>query len=246
MKTQAEDEISVFHDFALDANLNIDFNSIVSKEPPHPDIFCIDVDGNPMPFEITEIIDSQYASLNSLFYASIVMVREYHKSLSIDIRNQFDEKYKGYVMFINFKNDSKMLLRKKSLPKIFEFLRECIINQHTRIEFDLVLPSECLQSINLSRTQLNNPPTFESSFCTSTIANPITTLINKSNKIYKSEHPLRLLAYWKSQPMLPDDCWLNETTAQVDALFLQSPFIEYWIYDWSNREVKLKRVKLPS
>jgi hypothetical protein len=55
---KAERERAAFKRFLSCSKLPIDLDSVVSRLPPEPDIYCVGHDGTPMTFELAELCDS--------------------------------------------------------------------------------------------------------------------------------------------------------------------------------------------
>ena len=55
--SQSEDEIRAFRHFLQKADINIDPDSIVKRQPPEPDILCRLADGSRLAFELVELVN---------------------------------------------------------------------------------------------------------------------------------------------------------------------------------------------
>ena len=56
-------ELSTFREFVERAGLGLDASSATNRNPPEPDILCLDNDRNPHAFELVELCDSEIAQL---------------------------------------------------------------------------------------------------------------------------------------------------------------------------------------
>lgn len=241
MPSHDERELAVFRDFAADAKLAVDVSSIEKMQPPYPDIRCRGHDGDFLHFEISEIIDSDYASLLKRFHEARAAAKRYYENLGSEKRLLFDERFSDSSIFLNFLNDATFRQREQSLPAIFDFLLALPEDRPKEVMLEESLPSTCLENISIYRDHSRSKPLFESAFGTSSNASAITVLQKKLRKTYRTDGSISLLAFWYEQPMLPEDIWLEDVDRFVQQTLEDSTFAEFWVYDWSRREIKLKR-----
>lgn len=246
MRSHAERELEVFRDFAADAKLSIDLASIEKMEPPYPDIRRRSKEGTKLHFEISEILDPDYASLLTRFHDGRLGSQRYYEALPEPERAAFDERFADGSIFLNYANDSTSRQREKSLPAVFKFLLTLSSKRPKSVSFDENLPSPYLERIAIYRDHKRSKPLFESAFGTSTNASPVTVVQKKVKKTYKADGPVSLLAFWYQQPMLPDDVWLSDVERYTEQCMEGSIFADCWVYDWGRREIKLRRLQPPN
>ncbi len=58
---KAERERRIFREFVDRSSLPIDLNTIESREPPEPDIYCIHAEDGPLAFELVELCNEELA-----------------------------------------------------------------------------------------------------------------------------------------------------------------------------------------
>ena len=241
MPSHGERELEVFRDFAADAKLPVDLASIEKMDPPYPDIRCRSQEGTHLYFEISEVLDPDYASLLTRFHDGRLGTQRYYEALPELKRAAFDERFSDSSIFLNYTNDSTSRQRENSLPAIFDFLLTLSSERPQSVSFDEDLPSPHLERIAIYRDHKRSRPLFESAFGTSTNASPVTVVQKKVKKTYQADGPVSLLAFWYQQPMLPDDVWLGDVEGYIEECMEGSIFADCWVYDWGRREIKLRR-----
>lgn len=241
MPAHRDRELAVFHDFAVDARLEVDLSSIEKMDPPYPDIRCRAEDGRTLHFEISEILDPEYAALLTRFRDGRLAAKGYYERLSEPKLSVFNERFADSSIFLNYVNDATSRQRDQSLPAIFDFLLSLPPNRPKAVEFEESLPSPIVERIAVYRDHGPSKPLFESAFGTNTNASALTVVKKKVKKTYRADGSVSLLAFWYEQPMLPDDVWQADVERYIEDSLHGSIFVDCWVYDWSSRTVKLRR-----
>ena len=233
-KEQMDDEFAVFHDFSGVCSLEIQAQSIESRSPPDPDIFCV-MDGQPVAFELVELVDSSVLETIKLQMDSKECLEDAYRSLSVDKREQFDLRYRRSVLSFCFSSDAGLTKRKKVISKVFDIL---IGLRHSLDEFVIKNDSDLmpiLRSVKVRGSSLASPLFHVDGF--GYVTDPtFNALSGKMRKKYRVSVPLELLAYvcWDFLPHR-DEVF---AAAQKACLELSgSPFRRVWIFDCIRREI---------
>lgn len=237
---QKEIEKKVFKAFCNLCELTIDINSIQNRPEPEPDILCEIKQNGFLAFELTEIIDRDYANnFNKQIY-SINILYDYYSNLSMDQKKQFDKLYMNARISPFFYEKCTKKKREKVLPQVFEHLLsldgkfEGITLKNTDKYQDI------LSGIKITRGRFNRP-LFDSPSATLFDDPTLLSITKKFNKKYKSEYPIHLLGYFDLQSRLPEEIWLPSVVNFCKKFIHESHFEKIWIFDFQQGEIIFTR-----
>jgi len=235
---QKEIEKKVFKAFCNVGDLPINIDSIENRNPPEPDIVCEVTGIGLLAFELTEIINSDYANnLNKQIY-SINILSDYYSTLSMDQKKQFDKLYMNAMIFPRFQEECTMNKRKKVLPIIFEHLLSLDVKFEGITFENTDKYRRILSGIKITRGIFKGP-LFDSNFATLFNDPTLPAIISKFNNSgsYKSEHPIHLLGYFDLQTRIPEEILLPSIGNFCEESIQKSKFVKIWIFDFQKGEI---------
>jgi hypothetical protein len=240
--TQAEEEKSIFLDFASISGLPIDLNSIANREPPEPDITC-EVSGEGIVgFELTELIDREFMAWTSLAcWTKSHLYETWHDNLDDYERTKLQEKFKNALLhFVYVKNATK---RKRTIFTR-EILRELIDLPDNFEGAALSNPirfPDILQEVRISRGIFQGPIFDVESV--GWLGDPTAPAIRKKlMNVYSCNYPIELLAHIDIDVLPPEEVWMAAADEAAD-LLTTSQFRRIWVFDRSKKTIRYKRDK---
>ena len=237
MDKQANDELRIFKEFVRVSPYHIDFNSIETRNPREPDIFCKLLDGNPLVFEVVECIDMDIARS---IYDSMEVKQAFYTELE-KLPNEKKHKIKTnfsdasiYVAFCKGISKNKKL---QSIKTIFDYL--LTIKHKVEGEFNLKSHTYLRNVVRWILIQRGvSGPMFDIEAATS-FSDPTQERIKDKffKKIYTTNADIELLCYYELQPELPESTWLPSIKEFVKTNLENSPFRRVWIYSVTKNKI---------
>jgi hypothetical protein len=233
-RSQAKNEMKVFTAFAETVRLPIVLGSIQKRDPPEPDLSCEMMHAGQLAFELVEVIDSGFAtSVNEQIRIEQSLRRAVAEDLSASL-----ECFSDALIFIRFRSNAGLLGREKSIPALFEFLRELPVS----FVGDVVIPSKTklhkwVKALRVTRGEFPPGPHFQVE-AGRWLADPIIEcLTSKFGKRYKTECPIELLVYYDFHPAALAESRIPAVRGFVNANIGSSPFRRVWVYAAETRAV---------
>ena len=194
--SQSEDEIRAFRHFLQKADINIDPDSIVKRQPPEPDILCRLADGSRLAFELVELVNRKNVAGFEAAPPLASLVERAYQELPRDFRNSFDAKFCNRALSFAFRTD---VTRNQITPKLPRILRE--LATQSSLTDDLWKFSAPVMRV-LSRVsfrgRVDTPgrPSFNIAMWLDNIDVVTELVLSKTLKSYKAADPIELLAYF--------------------------------------------------
>ena len=194
-------EVQVFEAFARVCPLPINVGSIEKQDPPKPDILCEIRGIGKVAFELTEIIDENFARQSSLRWDTKRALHDFCSKLSLEKRKNFDNLYKNSWLMLVFDNNTSLRNRKKIFGDIFDLL----LSLKPGFEGNIPLQGTVKGTVkiaNVHRGMDSFPdPTFHVPLSGSVGDPTRSTIEKKFRKGYESQFPIELLAYIRLNPI---------------------------------------------
>ena len=99
---QAQIELRIFKRFASVCGISIIEETIEKRHPPEPDIRCEINSVGTTTFEITQIIDRDFANMVGKQYDTKNELDKYYKELPQNLKELFENLYSDAIIFIHF------------------------------------------------------------------------------------------------------------------------------------------------
>lgn len=232
LNNQVKKELRIFTKFAGKCSYGIDFTTIEKRYPPEPDIFCKSIYGDSIAFEIVECLDSNIA--RSIYDTSDIKqaFSNQLEKLPTRKRQSIEIFFEDAFITVAFCKSIPEIRKQQSIPLIFDFLHKVAATKEEREYHAVDFPNlkSVIEYISIKRGFENGPifgivpePVWFSD-------KSIERIKAKFSKHYETKHKTELLCFYESQPELPENRWLPEVEAFVEANLKSSPFNRVWIY----------------
>ena len=238
MKIERTDlELRVFNAFACAAVLPKGWAE--KRQPPEPDVLFHDSHGSHRAFELVELIDQDYRHRVGLIVGTKIALRTYYEGFPSGKKCLFDQKYGDALLYFRFRPSLTFNRRRSAFPVIFEqllLLPDGFVGD--TLEDDPALASMVI-GVSISRGHFRGP-IFDPE-CVGWIGDPsVSAISRKFEKRYDTAYPIELLAYIDTNPMFPDEVWLEGLTEFLDSTPKPLPFARIWVFDVGHNKVKLR------
>jgi hypothetical protein len=117
-----EREIEIFRQFVAAAHLDIDPKTIQKREPPEPDIRCMDVNNQMRAFELVEVCNPRNASLPLRAHRLHRYLCEALNALDPEKQQAFRARFINHPLSFNFATDVSTAFIRIALPTVLEDL----------------------------------------------------------------------------------------------------------------------------
>lgn len=238
---QTADELNVFQSFAKHYPTKV--TGIDARNPPEPDIRCINSDGVALGFEVVEIIDQDFARANSGMLTLKTEFEKSFQSLSGNPRSLLDASLTNAAVFVTYQDGTSLQQRRLIIPAVFKFLESIRSTESGDFKTDSVSSlNSVVTMIRILRGNFNGP-----SWNITTVgllSDPtIQRLASKFTKTYSSDaQRIELLAFFQFQPKpLPDFIPMIEDFVRTNIHL--SRFSAVWIYSTPSDKVLSHIVK---
>ena len=232
-------EIYIFQRFADTAGFVPDLASIEKRNPPEPDILYR-VGGLQRAFELVEIIDQDHAQRVWSQLKLKAKCENAFEALEPTRQGRIRERAGNALVHIVFDQAATFRAKKQAVDAIFgtlEVLDPAFVGELCYPD-DPSLPS-AIRSLRVSRIDALGP--FFDVDAVGALGDPTLEAIrNKCAKVYMTDYPVELLAYYELQPELPEAFWrpaLESFLASAPAV----PFRRIWIYDCCSNAIRFSR-----
>jgi hypothetical protein len=233
---QSKFELRIFKIFATVCDLPIVAESILKKDPPKPDIECNVKGVGKIAFELTELIDRNFANMVGKQIETKTALDRHFDDLDRIVKKDFLKKYLDAIIFIHFENSLSFRQRKKLFPFIFQHLLDLSYDFEGDSLYYIPELKGKLRRITISRGV--NGPIFDD-VPVSSIGDPTVLAIKaKFSKRYSTNYPLHLLSFIDLNPMFPDHIWLPKAREYTEQNIENSQFEKLWIFDFQKRKIK--------
>ena len=229
-------EREIFETFAEACVLDIDLESIESRDPQEPDIYCRLKCGEEILFELTELIDSAHLERVALMGNTRKALAEFVKEeISREDQTAFHALYSRALLHFNFAENSKLSDRRSTFAPAIELLLRCPASlSEFVVKHDPNL-TPVLEQIRVRKSRLHGPVLDVGAF--GWLGDPTETAITKKlKKSYVAKAPIELLAYVDWDLLPPEGAW-KESAERAAELLEGSQFRRIWIFDTRKKEV---------
>ena len=224
-------EAEIFRRFARAAGLVFREGAVEKRSPPEPDILYFSEGGEPLAFELVELIDQDYAlrawsqlKLKSRFEKAYEDLEPHRKA-------RVAERMGNALVHVVFDEGATFRAKEHAVDQVFDTMAglDAAFEGKLRRSDHANLPA-AIGSISVSR--LDSPGPFFDVDAVGSLGDPTAERIRgKWEKTYETAHPIELLAYYELQPELPEELWRHQLDAFLDAHGSSSPFRRVWVYD---------------
>lgn len=237
-KQQARDELEVFKRFVAEARIPILDDSVRCCSPPEPDIACLDVDGTPLGFELTEVIDQKLAR-NLSFHTDFktALTTYFHVSLDEARRQALYTTLHNADVQVRLDRGLKKACISEVVFAIFERLMQCTPEDDGCLDAT-TLPSG-VRGMRIWRGRFRGP-LFSVSGAQNVGDQTVRQVERKFSKQYGFCGDIELLVHSWTRPLLPDQAWLCQLVEFLESEFERSPFSRVWIFDYPNSTIRFR------
>ncbi len=229
-KQHVDRELRVFLKFVEIASLDIDLGSVRKLESPSPDIFCRTASNEALAFELTELLDNNFAHGMGRHFEDKKLLEKLHENLPSDKREQFYALYHDADLQFRFNPKTTHNILKQRIPLAFDEL----LNQPEHFQgeittFDNRKLCEVLRFIRVNRGVQGPLFDIESYI---RMGDPVVDrLRDKFEKKYESSCPIELLAYIDGNLKFPDNVWKPGVVQFLERCSGYGQFRKVWIVD---------------
>lgn len=165
-ETKAARELRVFTTFAAYASRYIGFSvvsgSIVSRDPPEPDILCDTCDEGPVAFELGEILDQRAQQVNATMMSVRGDLIAHRWALSAADQATFQSKFATKEVQVRFRQDRTLRQLQASIPTLYEWLVHQVADD---VSGDIAPPQGALlENIEFISVRSPGPPFIDVAF----------------------------------------------------------------------------------
>ena len=239
-------EVQIFRRFARAAGLVFGEGSVEKRSPPEPDILCLSDGGEPLAFELVELIDQNYALRT---WSQLKLKSKFEKAyetLEPSRKARVAERMGNALINVVFDQGATFRAKEDAVDQVFEVMAsvDATFEGKLRRRERAGLPA-AVGSIRVSR--LDSPGPFFDVEAVGSLGDPtVETIRGKWAKAYQTLHPIELLAYYELQPELPEAFWRQQLEAFLDVTGSSSPFRRVWVYDCGADAVRFSSEYLGS
>lgn len=236
MLSKDERERLVFKHFAESIGL-LPGGTFESRPTPEPDILYTPVSGDPMAFELVEILDRDFSATIGRLLGTKDACHAYLDALPADEAGAFRAQYANADIFISFKDGMSIQRRRNALPRIFKALRTLPAGFEGDA-FDDGSPLDALlDRITVHRGGFNGP-LFDTPSVTWVGDPTVEALQGKMLRAYTPRGVLNLLAYIEANPMYPEEVWLADLEKYLATLDATCQFEHIYVYECRSASVR--------
>lgn len=231
-----EKEFRIFSEFISCAGIQVKLDSIQNQDPRKPDILCEINDVGFVEFELTEILDSKLMGHNILTEKSIEMLYEYLRNLPIKTKDDFKNKFKNTNIYVLFKENTTIKVRRNAIPLIFERLMNLNSKFHGIALKNVKGLKKVIKYVTVNR-DTSSSLSFDVHDPVFVAMKYVDVLEKKFNKTYDLKYPFELLIYIESNPKFPDNDWKPDVNDFLNEYFNDSPFRKIWYFDLFSSQI---------
>jgi hypothetical protein len=235
MKYQKDQrERQVFLAFAAAASLPMDPISVVSRDPPEPDIRCT-VDGvGPLAFELVEIVDPALASgLSDALELKPLFKSAYEDALRHGRASK--SRFENAAFLVKFDPQTSLRRRRAAIAPIIKFLESVPPDFVGECDLSVCTLSD-VSMLWIVRGGFHGP-IFDVSSGGAICIQARPRIQDKFTKTYHCDAPIEMLAYYHLQPPFPTEIWLPDVRTFIEGNLVKSPFRRVWIFDYGQKAV---------
>lgn len=228
---QTAEELNAFSVFLDASGEPIDQSSVQSKGPPAPDIECRYSNGQPVAYELVELLDRDFKRTCKLQQSKARAFDEHLRRISAIDRRRFSAAFHNADICVDFHDGCPLNKIKALVPSVFKELLllpsgfEGQLYAFTNMDL-----TKSVQSISIMRGGFSGP--LFNAQAIGSVGDPcIETVQNKMKKTYDTSLPIELIAYIDTNPMFPEDVWKPRLDQYVSGLLSLAPFRKLWVVD---------------
>ena len=226
----ADQELTIFRDFAAVCPLAIERDSIEKRDPPEADILCRIADGSALAFEMVELVDQAHIAKPLSDQDQLMdTLREAAKALPEDTRKKLKDAWVG----VKFRPDRSLRRRKEYARQIIEQ-----IGADPAAEGQIALLDGDIEvaTADMKKREGLVGPHFRVIVAAHYNPVPLDAINEKFDKAYQGGTPVHLLAHFdKQHPPLKEQ--IEELVAFIDANIVRSAYGRVWIFDRHNHHL---------
>lgn len=236
---QAETERAVFLEFAPVSGLQIDIDSVESREPPEPDIVCQIAEDGIVGFELTELIDREFMARIGLMAKTRQKLREaWQSGLTSAEAIEFKRKFGNALLHFVYRPETNHSKRQSVTLPVLRALLSLPDDLEGVVLRDSPEFSSVLDEVRINRGGFEGPILDVDS--SGWLGDPTApAILKKLSKSYECDYPLELLAYIDIDLLPPEDAWLAAANEAAEGL-ATSRFRRIWVFD--RREAAVRYV----
>lgn len=234
MDPHTRKELAVFSDFARDSGLHIVEGSVEKRSPPEPDILCEIEAKGPVAFELLELVDQERIARTRGIQDEVEDgFREGFRGMTEPERVRLKDRLGNATVRVLMSRNVSSSRRRAAIGMVLLAL----LDADERFEGEYPLPGKLRLIARVTVVRGNfSGPRFK---CISSSAyDPIPQegLARKFQKVYKSNAPVELLAYFSEQHAPPQE-EVHRFTRSIESSIKGSSFRRVWIYDANGHRV---------
>jgi len=237
---QKQEERKVFEKFASICPIGICLDSIQQPDPPKPDIFCKDKNGNVIEFELGEAVDQNFQRLMELSMQTSIGMRSYFKSLPPSIEKERFSKLYGDAGFIfSFREGTTKIQKQNAYPEIFSFLLSLSPGYKGDVEDSAQgFPKICKKRITIVRDVPNGPLFDDEGVGAHIISGVLERIESKFRNSYETTGRLELLVHSFNIPLSLKIVWESKVQKYLEKNMNASQFKRVWIFDFHKPRIE--------
>lgn len=152
-----------------------------------------------------------------------------------------DEPITGEIHFGEHRENAEQIYKYATLSYSHDYIHVAFPQNYMRSPLILLKRNSSIlrgiKWLNVSRIAHLNGPIFDVDV-TGSFGEPALQAIQKKfEKKYSAASPIELLAFYETQPVLPEDLWLDELASFVLKNLGRSPFRAIWIFDAATNQL---------
>lgn len=224
-------ELATFRRFAGVCPVIIQSESISKRQPPEPDIACtLRQTGEEVAFELVQIVDEGLARSSSHQTLDMESFRNAYRG-DAELQAALDERFGDACISIAFVPGLASRHRRSSIQMV---LRELATMDSAYVgEWRPPHGSplcDIVWYILIRRGQFQGPDFYVPA--DTSIGDPTVARVKtKWHKVYRTQRPIELLAYYCVQPVGPEAWWLSSLRDFLGANWATGPFRRIWVFD---------------
>lgn len=226
----ANQELTIFLEFAAVCPLGITRDSIEKRDPPEPDILCRIRDGSALAFELVELVDRARIAKPMADQEQLMdSLREASRALPEETRKQLKDAWVG----VEFRPDRTLRKRKEYARQLVEQ-----VAADPTVEGKVAVRERDAEvaRANVKRREGLDGPHFRVIVAGHYEPVPLGAIEEKFDKAYQGGNPVDLLAHFDRQHA-PLEAQIGKLVAFVEANIARSPYGRVWIFDRHNHRI---------
>ena len=171
------------------------------------------------------------------WYVRACALRTYYENLPAETKALFGRKYGNALLYFRFRPELTFKRLRLALPIIFGSLLALPDDFVGDALEDEPALTETLNGVSISRGRFVGPILDPESV--GWVGDPsVPVVAQKFSKVYRTPHPVHLLAYIDANPMFPDEVWQSDLEEYLRDQARPWPFKRVWIFELRTGTIK--------